>query len=46
MGKGMLIPDEKILHDATNEFISFMKKYFIQYEYNESYKIYIIYGYK
>lgn len=44
--KGMLIPDEKILHDATNEFISLMKKYSIPYEYNESDKIYIIYGYK
>lgn len=44
--KGMLIPDEKILHDSTKEFVSLMKKYSIPYEYDKSNNIYVIYGYK
>lgn len=44
--KGMLIPDKKILHDFTEEFINLMKKYHIPYEYNKTEDVYIIYGYK
>ena len=44
--RGMLIPDEKIYYDVTEEFIRLMKKYSIPFEYNETDEIYIIYGYK
>lgn len=44
--KGTLIPDEKILHDATKEFVSLMKKYSIPYEYDKINDLYTIYGYK
>lgn len=44
--KGMLIPDEKIFYDVSQEFISLMKKYSIPYEYDEVNEVYIIYGYK
>ncbi len=44
--RGMLIPDEKIPHDFTEEFLNLMKKYSIPYEYDETEDVYIIYGYK
>lgn len=44
--RGMLIPDEKISHDFTEEFVNLMKKYSIPYEYIEMEDVYIIYGYK
>lgn len=44
--RGMLIPDEKIYYDVTEEFLSLMKKYSIPYEYDETEDVYIIYGYK
>ncbi len=44
--KGMLIPNEEIPHEVTEEFVDLIKKYFIQYEYDEINKLYIIYGYK
>ncbi|MCM1133294.1 MAG: hypothetical protein NC340_07455 [Ruminococcus flavefaciens] len=43
--RDMLIPDEKIPHDFTAEFVNLMKKYSIPYEYDES-GVFIIYGYK
>lgn len=44
--RGMLISDEEIPHDFTEEFINLMKKYSIPYEYDEINEVYIIYGYK
>lgn len=44
--RGMLIPDEEIPYDVTEEFVDLMKKYSIPYEYDEINKLYIIYGYK
>lgn len=44
--RGMLIPDEEIPYDVTDEFISLMKKYSIPCEYDEINEVYIIYGYK
>lgn len=44
--RGMLIPDEEIPYDVTEEFIGLMKKYSIPCEYDEINEVYIIYGYK
>lgn len=44
--RGMLIPDEEIPHDFTEEFLNLMKKYSIPYEYDKTEDVYIIYGYK
>jgi len=44
--RGMLIEDEKIYHDAEQEFLKLMDKYSIPYEYDKTSELYTIYGYK
>ena len=44
--RGRLIEDEKIYHDAEEEFLTLMNKYSIAYEYDAENELYTIYGYR
>lgn len=44
--RGRLVESEKIFYDVEDEFVGWMNKYSIPYEYDAKDEVYVIYGYK
>lgn len=44
--QGQLLDDNAILHDIEREFLEWMDKFSIPYEYDDKDEVYVIYGYK